>query len=272
MRGLIFLLFITNSIYAQDLQRPLLAVSAGFGAYSQDHADLFSIISNQASLAQLKRASAAVYAERRFLLSELSNYLAVFGLPAGPGNFGLQAGYSGFNDYRETRVGIAYARKLDKKVDAGLRFNYQQIRISSGYGRASAISFDAGVILHVTDKLHAGVLARNPVGGKFGKHSEEKLSSVFAFGMGYDVSGKFFFSAEIEKEEDRPVNINTGVQYQFLPRLMVRGGTSTATSSLWLGAGLLIHSFRLDIVTSYQPQLGISPGMLLLFEFKKDKK
>jgi hypothetical protein len=169
-------------------------------------------------------------------------------------------------------LGIAYARKLDKKVDAGLRFNYHGISISSGYGSSSAISFDAGFLLHITEKLHAGVHAQNPVGGKFGKNGGEKISSSFVFGMGYDASEKFFMSAEMEKEEDRPVNVNAGLQYQFIPRLMVRGGISTATSTLWFGAGLTIRSFRLDIVTSYHPQLGITPGMLLLFEFKKGKK
>lgn len=267
------LLFIVVFFYgfllqAQTLRRPVAATYTGFGAYSLNHVDVFSFTANQASLAQLKNASVGVYGERRFLLTELNNYTAVAALPTHSGNFGLKAGYSGFSDYNETQIGLAYGRKLGSKVDIGAQFNYNGIRINS-YGNASAISFEMGTVLHVTDKLHAGVHVNNPVGGKFGKDQQEKLSSVYTVGLGYDASEKFFISAEIEKEEDRPVNVNAGFQYKFIPQLLVRAGISSATSSAWLGVGLTIKSLRLDITTSYHPQLGITPGLLLLFNLNK---
>jgi hypothetical protein len=43
---------------------------------------------------------------------------------------------------------------------------------------------------------------------------------------------------------------------------------SSATSSVWFGLGLSFKSFRLDVTTSYHPQLGLTPGLLLLFDFK----
>lgn len=239
------------------------------GAYSLSHVDVFSFTANQASLAQLKNSSAAVYGERRFLLSELNNYTTAIGLTTNSGNFGLKANYAGFSDYNETQLGLAYGRKLGSKLDIGAQFNYNSIRIAGGYGTASAISFELGTILHITDKLNAGLHINNPVGGKFGKDQQEKLSSVYGFGIGYEASEKFFISAEIEKEEDQPVNVNAGFQYKFIPQLLVRAGMSSATSSAWIGVGLTIKSFRLDVTTSYHPQLGITPGVLLLFSFNK---
>lgn len=257
--------------HSQTLRRPVAAGYTGLGAYSLNHVDVFSFTANQASLAQLKNVSAGVYAERRFLLSELNNYTAVVGLPTASGNFAVKANYSGFSDYNETQLGLAYARKLGKKVDIGVQFNYQGIRIT-GYGNASAISFELGTMLHVTDRLHAGIHVNNPVGGKFGKDQQEKLSSVYSFGLGYDASEKFLVSAEIEKEEDQPVNVNAGMQYKFLPQLLARVGMSSATSSAWLGVGLTIKSFRLDITAGYHPQLGITPGLLLVFNWNKPGK
>ena len=251
----------------QTLRRPVAAGYTGLGAYSLNHVDVFSFTSNQASLAQLKNISAGVYGERRFLLSELNNYTAVIGLPTASGNFGVQANYSGFSDYNETQLGLAYGRKLGNKVDIGVQFNYNGIRIS-GYGNASAISFELGTILHVTERMHAGIHVNNPVGGKFGKDQLEKLSSVYSFGLGYDASEKFLISAEIEKEENQPVNVNAGMQYKFLPQLLARVGMSSATSTAWLGLGLTLKSFRLDITAGYHPQLGVTPGLLLLFNFK----
>lgn len=260
------------SVNAQTLRRPITSGYTGLGAYSINHVDVFSFTSNQAALAQMKNISAAVYGERRFLLSELNNYTAAIGLKTSSGNFGLKAGYFGFSDYNETQLGLAYGRKLGSKVDVGAQFNYNGIRIGGIYGSASAISFEVGAIMHITEKLHAGIHVNNPVGGKFGKDQQEKLASVYAFGVGYDASEKFFFSAEIEKEEDRPVNVNAGMQYKFIPQLMARVGMSSATSTAWIGVGFSLKSFRIDITTNYHPQLGISPGLLLLYEFKKGAK
>lgn len=256
-----------TTVHSQTLRRPVAAPYLGLGAYSLEHTDVFSFMSNQASLAQLKNAAAGVYGERRFMLTELSNYNAAIGLPTRSGNFGLKAGYSGFSDYNETQIGLAYARKLGTKVDIGVQFNYNGIRLA-GYGNASAISFEAGTVFHITDKLHTGFHINNPVGGKFGKDQQEKLPSVYTVGLGYDASEKFFFSAEVIKEEDQPVNVNAGLQYKFIPQLLARAGISSATSSAWIGLGLSLKSFRLDVTTSYHPQLGITPGLLLLFNFK----
>ena len=268
---LFFILLTASRSDCQTLRRPLGAGYTRMGAYSLNHVDVFSFTSNQASLAQLKNVSAAVYGERRFLLSELNNYTAVIGLPTGSGNFGIKANYSGFSDYNETQIGLAYGRKLGNKVDIGAEFNYNGIQVA-GYGNASAISFELGTILHVTERLHAGVHVNNPVGGKFGKDQQEKLSSVYSFGLGYDASEKFLVSAEIEKEEDQPVNVNAGMQYKFLPQLLARAGMSSATSTAWMGLGLTLKSFRLDVTAGYHPQLGVTPGVLLLFNWNKSGK
>ena len=259
--------FIANG---QTVRRPVAAVYAGLGAYSINHADVFSFTNNQASLAQMKNASAGVYGERRFMLDELSLYQLAIAVPTNSGNFGVKAGYYGFAGYNESQIGLAYARKLGSKMDIGVQFDYNGIQLS-GYGNSSAINFEIGATFHLTDKLHAGVHAYNPVGGKYGKNSEEKLASVYTIGLGYEASEKFFVSAEIEKEENQPVNVNAGMQYKFLPQLLARVGIATNTSNAYAGVGLFLKTFRLDIVVSYHPQLGVTPGLMLIYSFSKNK-
>src|SRR6185369_637206 len=222
--------------------------------------------SNQAALAQVKNFSAGVYTERRFMLKELALYNASLAMPTHSGNFGLDARYFGFADYNETQLGLAYARSLGSKLDVGVQFNYYSVQIP-GYGNATSVNFEAGAIFHLTEKLNAGLHVYNPVGGKFGKDEQEKLSSVYSGGIGYEASDKFFISTEIEKEEDQPVNVNAGIQYKFLPQLLARGGVSTAASSFYLGIGIGWKSIRLDVTTSYHQQLGITPGLMLIFNF-----
>lgn len=267
-----FIILISGiSASGQNLRRPVPATYAGLGAYSLNHSDVFSFTANQASLAQLKHFSAGVFGERRFLLSELNSYTAALGLPTRSGNFGFKANYYGFSDYNETQIGLAYARKLGTKLDLGAQFNYNGIRIA-GYGSDAAVSFEIGTVLHVTDKLHAGVHINNPVGGKFGKDQQEKLASVYTFGMGYEASEKVFVSTEIVKEEDQPVNVNAGIQYKFIPQLLARAGMSTTASTAWFGLGLSLKSFRIDVTTAYHQQLGITPGLMLIFNINQDKE
>lgn len=250
----------------QILRRPISIPYTGLGAYSVNNVDVLSFITNQASLAQIKTPALAVFGEKRFLLSELNNFTTGIAIPTTSGNFGIKAGFYGFNEYNETQLGFAYGRKLGSKMDVGAQFNYNGIRIS-GYGSDAAIGFEIGTIFHLSEKIHTGIHLNNPVGGKFGKDQQEKLSSVYTVGIGYEASGKVFVSAEIAKEEDQPVNVNAGIQYKILPQLLARTGISTATSSGWMGIGLSWKSFRVDITSSYHPQLGITPGLLLLFTF-----
>lgn len=274
MRKLYFasiFILVTCFSFGQAVRQPIAARYTGLGAYSINHVDAFSFTSNQAALAQIKSTAVGVYGEKRFLLSSTNLYSAVAVLPTKQGNFGLQADYFGYRNYNESQIGIAYARSLGSKLDIGIKFNYYGFRIPA-YGNASAINFELGAIAHLSEKLHAGIHAYNPVGGKLSKTANEKLSSVYKFGIGYEASEKFLVSTEIIKQEDQPVNVDVGVQYNFMKQFFVRAGTSTGTTNSYIGAGISWKNFRLDLTGSYHPQLGFTPGLLLIVNFNKKEE
>ncbi len=252
---------------AQSMRYSISMPYIGLGAYSSQQVDVFSFTSNQAALASLKTAGAGIYGERRFMLSENSSYSLAAGFPTSKGNFGIQLNYAGFKDFNENKVGLAYARSLGKKLDIGVQFNYYGYRIPA-YGNASAINFEAGTIIHFSDQLRGGIHVYNPVGGKLGKSGEEKLASAYSFGLGYDASRNFFISTEIIKEENKSVNVTGGVQYNFHQQFFIRAGFMSETGSSYAGAGVAWKNMRLDLSGSYHPQLGFSPGILLMTNFK----
>lgn len=252
---------------AQSLRKPIAAAYTGFGAYSVNHVDVFSITANQASLAQIKNPSLGVYGEKRFLLGATNMYSAIFALPTKQGNFAFQADYFGYESYNESQLGIAYARSVGTKLDVGVKFNYYSFRIP-GYHNSSAINFELGAIAHLTEKLNAGIHFYNPIGGTLSKTENEKLCSVYTFGIGYEASDDFLISAEIVKQEDFPVNVNVGMQYNFDKKFFARFGIASQTGSPYFGAGLSWENFRIDVSASYHPQLGISPGLMLIVNFK----
>jgi hypothetical protein len=179
--------------------------------------------------------------------------------------------YSGFKNFNENKIGLAYARSLGSKIDVGVQFNYYGYKVP-GYGSNSSVNFEAGVMMHFSERLNGGVHIFNPVGGKLGKLQDEKLASAYKFGLGYDASDNFFVSAEVIKEEDKPVNVIGGVQYQLAKQFFVRGGFMSESSTAFAGVGVGFKNLRIDVAGSYHPQLGFSPGLLLVANFGGKKE
>ncbi|MEO7834535.1 MAG: hypothetical protein ABIR50_04385 [Ginsengibacter sp.] len=264
---LYFFLIGINFANAQSLRKPVSASYIGLGAYSINHLDVFSISSNQAALAQIKNPSVGFYGEKRFLLAETNLYSAIVAVPTKEGNFAFEADYFGYKNYNESQLGIAYARTVGKKLDLGIKFNYYSFRVP-GFESPSTVNFEMGVICHFTEKLNAGVHFYNPVGGRLSKTENEKLSSIYSFGMGYEASDNFLISAEIVKQEDLPANVNVGIEYNFAKQFFARFGIASENETPFAGAGLSWDNFRLDVSASYHPQLGLSPGLMFIMNFK----
>ncbi|WP_207495983.1 hypothetical protein [Aridibaculum aurantiacum] len=266
---LVLAVFIVGSAHAQMVRQPLSVKYAGLGAYSYNFVDPFSITSNTAALAQLKSGGFGVYGERRFLMQELNQYSAVVALPTtNAGTFAVQGDYFGFSDFNESQVGLAYARKIAKAVDIGAKFNYHMVRIA-GYGNATAINFEVGTMFHLTDRLHTGVHVYNPLSSKIGTEGNSRLGSMYRVGLGYEVSDRVLVSTEIVKQEDMPVSVNAGLHYNVQPNIFIRAGISTHNNNSFVGAGIRLGTLRVDVNTAYHPQLGFTPGVLLLINFKK---
>ena len=250
--------------FSQSAKQSLISPYLKTGAYSHNHDDVFSYNANQAALAKTTALTAGVFSERKFMLNELNLFSAAFALPTQSGNFGLQLHHFGNSNYSEMQAGIAYGRKLSDYVDVGVQFNYYTMRIS-GYGNAAAINFEAGAIFHFTDQLHGGVHVYNPTSSRIGKNEEERIPAIYSAGLGYDASDNFFVSTSIEKTENEELNVIVSMQYKFADRFLARGGVATATSVFFFGAGVSLQSFRLDATASVHPQLGVTPGLMLVY-------
>ncbi len=256
--------------HAQLLQQPQAFPHLSLSAYSAYHQNAFSFTGNQAALATMQQACVGVYGERRFMLADVGAYSLAAAFPTSLGNFGLQANHAGFKNFNESKIGLAYARNLGSRAAAGVQFNYYNYRIPS-YTGVSAVIAEAGVVFHLSNNLHAGIHCYNPASFSFIKGSNEKLTAAYSFGMGYDASENFFAAAGIIKETNMPVNVQAGFGYEFAKQFFAAAGFNSATSSVYAGAGLCWKNLRLDITGSYHPLLGLSPGVMLLTNFKTDR-
>ncbi|HSR40418.1 MAG TPA: hypothetical protein VLL95_16025, partial [Phnomibacter sp.] len=111
----------------------------------------------------------------------------------------------------------------------------------------------------------------NPFRATWGKDATERLPSRYSFGMGMDVSEKLFTGIDLIKEENQKADIQAGFHYSFLPQFFVRAGFATLITNYFFAFGFKMPAFRIDLSGSYHPQLGWSPGILLLAQFGKAK-
>ena len=240
----------------------------GLGVYSRRFTQSFSFLCNQAALGHLSQASAGVYTEKRFGLKELSFHLASAALPVKSGGIGIALQYGGFSAFNESRAALAYGKNLGR-VALGVQFNYHRVYMA-GYGSDAAMGFELGTLWPLTKKLVAGVQIANLMGGHFQHNEQEKLASVYRLGLGYEAAEQVCVSAQLIKEENRPLNILAGIQYNIVPnKLFTRLGVATATSTPFWGIGWQWKNYRVDVAIQYHPRLGFSPGLLLIFYGKQ---
>jgi len=272
MKRLIPLLVVCTgySLHAQITRSPLSTLYTGIGTYSQKFTDAFSGATNQAALAFTKIPVAGIYGERRFMLEALSNYSAAIALPVKSGGAGLSLHYFGAGGFVTSQFGLGYGRKLAQNAGIGAQVNYNTMQVP-GYGSAGTLNFELGTLWHLREKWQLGVHVYNPVGGKFGKEGTEKLASVYTVGAGYEASDNFFMQTTLTKEEDQPANLQLGLQYLLAKQLVARAGISTTGSNCFVGFGVKWKTCRVDAATTWHPQLGFTPALLLLFDLKEKK-
>lgn len=227
----------------------------------------FSFTGNPASLSRQKGFTAGVYSERRFLLTELSQHQVAVAMPSRVGSFGVRGDYFGHSGYNETGIGLAYARSLGTKIDLGVQFNYYGVTIPA-YGHAGALNAEVGVVVHLTDQLRTGLHLYNPGSVALGKNGEEQLPSIYSIGFGYDLSDQLFFTASFDKIQGKPVSVLAGIQYRFHNRISVNAGIASATATYTAGVGIWLKAFQLTAVASLHPHLGLTPGLMLVFDKK----
>ncbi len=252
---------------AQQIRSPALASYPAMGAYSRNFTDVFSFIDNQAALSKIKKPQAGIYAENRFMLKELRLVCGVAAMPFQKGGAGILITSLGYKNYNETQIGLAYGRALGDRANLGIQFNYNAHR-TENYNNLTTICFEIGAVFHLSEKMHTGIHAYNPVGGKFNQLSGEKLAASYTLGLGYEASEKLLVNAELVKEELHPVSVSAALHYAFEKAFYIRCGTASGYDRSFAAIGLNRNNFRFDMSLSWHRLLGITPSLRIVSSLK----
>lgn len=249
---------------------PMGARSMSMANASVALSDVWAYHNNPGALGDVDEFSVGVSYENRFLLKELQSqgFAAVVPLKTGVLSVGGQT--YGFTDFRTYRVGMGYSMKLSERFFAGVQMNYQGLQLSEGYGRADALSGEAGVYAKITDQLTLGASVNNIGRAKLSDFQDDRFSTVMRLGTSYHFSKRVMIALEVEKDLEYNPRLKAGIEYELVKQLKFRGGVATGPTELTFGMGYQFREFEIGCGTSYHQLLGWSPHFSLIFQ--RDKK
>jgi hypothetical protein len=239
------------------------------GAYSIHFMDAFSFTSNPACLGNTTGFLSGVLAERKWMLKELDNYQLATACVLGKGGLGITLQHSGDADYSEQALDLAYGKNLGR-LEMGIRFGYIRDQ-AAGYRGVGFGSSGIGIRFHVTEKLIAGWELGLPVFGRIGKTNPERGPLYFRMGFGYEWRADLFLAIQLVKASGLPVNVISSLEYRYGEQFFFSFGINSVAGSPYFKSGWKKNRLCIQLYTVYEPVLGFSPGLVLLFESKNKK-
>jgi len=261
--SLYFLLISPLSLLGQVNPGPRITALGMTGVALQD---AWSLQSNQAGLAAIKKPVASAAYKSEFFNPDLSTQSAVIVYPDKGNVFGLSFQKYGFSAYNEQRIGIAYAKNFGNTLFVALDFNYHQVKIQQ-YGSAQTYSFELGLQYLPDDKLVIGGHISNPNLSNYNQELNAVIPASIEFGASYRFTEKLLLNSGIAKTLNSTADVRAGLEYAVISWLDFRGGFSANPFRQYAGFGFNYNNFHVDAATSTHSTLGYSPQIAISYEF-----
>jgi len=231
--------------------------SNSLGGCGLTQTNVWSNLSNQAGLAEITQLSVGVSTKNSFGIKELSTHVAIFALPVSGGVFGLNVAYTGFELYNETKIGLAFGKKLSKSFNVGIQADYLGIYADGSTNNKNSFTFEIGAQKRLMRDLTLGTHIFNPIAVKL--NETEVIPTIFKLGLRYDANSKVSVFTETELENGENGILKAGVEYKIIEQLQLRTGFSTNPAKNTFGIGYTLNNIQVDIAINRHQLLGYSP-------------
>ncbi len=228
--------------------------------------DPWSTFHNQAGLASIENFSAGFFYESRFMIDELSHAAGTFVAPIKAGTFGFSFSQFGKGTYKEHKIGLAFAKRLSKKLNASIQLDYLSTRFPENENAFGFATFEAGVVYAATDDLFFGAHVFNPVSNGFDlPEGVQRMPAVIRVGGHYQFPKMVLLTFETEKNLENPFIIKTGIEFVPVNNLALRFGISGKPLNYTAGIGYTVGKISTDIGFAYHGNLGLTPAVSIQF-------
>ncbi len=238
------------------------ARSIGIGGNGVCLTGIDAMRSNQAGLTSLNSWGIGLHTESRYLLSEIHTIGLDIATPTKYGIFGLSLNSFGNSSYSEQKIGIAYARKLFKKLSIGAQFDFLNTSIQN-YGSKINYTFEIGIYSEIFHNLHAAAHIYSPL--KTEITEVDPIAARLRFGLKFIMSDKLNILGEFDKNINDKHNLKFGLEYRIVKQLQLRTGIGTREGSFSFGLSYYYKKFGIDFGVVQHAALGTSPALSLRY-------
>ncbi len=259
---IILLLFVYSRVNGQNPGPILNALGSGGSALS----GIWALQQNPAGISDSKRAKLAIAYEQHFLDEDVSTQTALFVIPIRGSVFGVSADTYGFTEYKEQKTGVYYAKSFGESFRLAVGLKYHHLNISQ-YSSAETYSVEVGFQLKLTDEFTIASHVANPNGSRYNNLSNSSLPVKLSFGGSCRFSDRILMIADIRKILNESLDVMTGIEYNIVKWLSLRGGISANPFKQYTGFGLNYNKIQIDVAVASHPSLGYSPQIALGYEF-----
>lgn len=265
MRFLIlFFILSTGKLHAQMNSGARFMGMANVGTALED---VYSLGSNQAGIASLKRSKLALAFQEHNHPTNVRSVAVFLVFPSYIGIVGLYANrYSLNKDFNELRGGLTLSHLFASKFAVAGTLNYHHLLISE-YGVNTALSFDLGFQYRLSQDWALGMHFINPLAYVSTEELFYEIPAQVKMGASYILSNQILLAIESEHDLNDYYNFRLGLEYSIINRVNLRGGMSLKPFERYVGAGIDFNKIGVDAASSFHPQLGISSQFSLNYAF-----
>ncbi|MFI5262961.1 MAG: hypothetical protein ACHQM6_00440 [Candidatus Kapaibacterium sp.] len=165
--------------------------------------------------------------------------------------------YSDLSVYASLARSFALAN--NRKASVGIRLRYETLSTTPNYPKLHFLFADIGLALDLTPEFTLGGTALNLLGAKYEivNGETENLDRRFLLGIAYHpLTIPIKLLTSLEEDAALPLTIAFGAEYDPVPFLAVRLGTSTDTGNITTGIGIAYSNFSFDVGSRFDKALG----------------
>jgi len=205
--------------------------------------NLWAINYNPAGLTQLTGIQCSAFIiPNQFGLPELRTTAFTAAVPLSFATIALKAEKFGFDLYKETEVGMAFALKLDQNVSGGLTLNLHRLDIAR-YGTTQNVILDGGILAYALKGVKVGFNFNNIMGATVGAQGE-KIPQLFSLGTCWSPFDDLLLSMEMEKDIRFPASVKWGIEQMVFGLIAFHVGVANNPEKYSAGIGVKYSFFE----------------------------
>ena len=261
---ILIVFFYPYVLTAQSLNQTLSITPFSTVHQSIERNTAFDVFTNPATIVNTKMFMIGVCSEQRFGQKDIISADVAAVLPTKNDAWALPIHIDKAGTFTNNTPALVYARKISSNIALGVQFGYNMQSVEK-YGSQQQIDTKLGLIIKLTNQLQTGATIHNP---QFWFKKETQIISrpvSVAWQVAYEPNESFLLQTIIQKQQNQAVQVIAGAYYRCHKYVEVAAGINSEGNQFWGSSSFILKNFRLGITTHIHPQLGITPGLMIMY-------